>query len=214
MKTETSVLVVDEDAFLSTLLCSVLNNLGFKAARVSSPEAALEYLNNFTPDVLITEFEFVCGSTFQELASRVQQRVTSVGVVILTTVPHPSLLGFEERGIPREYAYLHKARIGDTEEIARAIKAVQKGYVNKSMRHEKSHEFSEVKLSRTQIDAIRLVADGWSNQRIAEERQVAERTVESLLGRTYKALGFTSGDSHQRVLAVRAYLQMCGISRR
>ena len=208
------MLVVDEDVFLSTLLCCVLTNLGFKSERVSNPEAAIEKLNHFTPDVLITEFEFACGSTFQELVSRVQARVAKIGVVILTTVPHPSLLGFEERGIPREYAYLHKARIGDTDEIAQAIKAAQKGFVNKSMRHEKSHTFSEVKLSRTQIDAIRLVAEGWSNQRIAEERKVAERAVEGLLTRTYKALGFSSGDSHMRVLAVRAYLQMCGISRK
>jgi DNA-binding NarL/FixJ family response regulator len=71
----------------------------------------------------------------------------------------------------------------------------------------------EANLTDTQVETMRLVAQGLSNAEIARQRVVTEGAVEVSLRRIARNLGY-SNDSTQniRALIVRAYFEMAGAS--
>jgi DNA-binding NarL/FixJ family response regulator len=63
------------------------------------------------------------------------------------------------------------------------------------------------RLSASQIQALRLLADGKTNQQIAEARQRSIEATESLITRTLAALGLDSNaDINARVFAAREFM--------
>ena len=66
--------------------------------------------------------------------------------------------------------------------------------------------------SPTQIDLLRMIALGYSNERIARERGTGVRAVEQLIHRTYARLGVQGdSDANARVQAVRMYVAAFGM---
>ena len=53
--TKLRVLVVDDETSISNTLVTILNRSGFDAAGFASPVAALEILDSWSPDVVITD---------------------------------------------------------------------------------------------------------------------------------------------------------------
>lgn len=63
-------------------------------------------------------------------------------------------------------------------------------------------------LTDREQEVLGLVAEGPSNQAIADRLVINERTVETYTARIFTKLGLEpSPDSHRRVLAVLAYLR-------
>jgi len=63
-------------------------------------------------------------------------------------------------------------------------------------------------LSDRERRTLALMAEGWTNVRIAELMNLSERTVESHVSNVFSKLGLASTPSdHRRVLAVLAYLR-------
>jgi DNA-binding NarL/FixJ family response regulator len=66
-------------------------------------------------------------------------------------------------------------------------------------------------LSASQIQALRLLAEGKTNQQIAEARQRSIEATESLITRTLSALGLDSdSEINARVSAAREFLVQIG----
>lgn len=65
------------------------------------------------------------------------------------------------------------------------------------------------RLTPKEREVLALVAEGWSNHRIAERLGVTARTVESHTSRIFAKLGLEADPSiHRRVLAVLAHLRV------
>lgn len=65
---------------------------------------------------------------------------------------------------------------------------------------------SEILISKTQAELLQLIAQGLSNQAIAEKRGTTLRAVEALVNRTYEALNLKVNDSRNlRVEAVKLW---------
>jgi serine/threonine-protein kinase len=63
-------------------------------------------------------------------------------------------------------------------------------------------------LTAKERDVLALLAEGHSNERIAERLDVTARTVETHTGRIFAKLGLqTDSTTHRRVLAVLAHLR-------
>jgi DNA-binding NarL/FixJ family response regulator len=61
-------------------------------------------------------------------------------------------------------------------------------------------------LSAKQLEVLKLIADGLSNQQIADARQTSVRAVEGMVSRIFDALGIDVQDAgNSRVDAVKKY---------
>jgi DNA-binding CsgD family transcriptional regulator len=73
-----------------------------------------------------------------------------------------------------------------------------------------SHPLSRI--SKSQLEILRLVALGHSNQEIAAIRGTTLRAVEGLLKRTIASAGIEISDmAHGRVLAAREFMKAAGL---
>lgn len=67
-------------------------------------------------------------------------------------------------------------------------------------------------LTAAQLQVLRLVAEGLSNQAVAERLKISPRSVESHLLAIYRRLGIDGGDANRRVAAVLRFLRETGRS--
>ncbi len=82
-----------------------------------------------------------------------------------------------------------------------ALEAVLRDRVTKEYRHDLSSNRPFANLSQRQIATLRLVAEGKTNQQIADIRGTSTRAVESMLSRIFELLGIDPKGSNARVEA-------------
>jgi DNA-binding NarL/FixJ family response regulator len=93
-----------------------------------------------------------------------------------------------------------------------ALGEVLAGRVSSGHRHDQNPDRPLADLSRMQLEVLKLVAMGKSNQQIAEERDRSLGAVESMLSRIFAILGIdASADGNARVEASRQYMVAAGI---
>jgi DNA-binding NarL/FixJ family response regulator len=110
--------------------------------------------------------------------------------------------------------YLLKDRVGDLDEFADAVRRVGEGgsvldpEVVTRMLARPRHESPMEQLSPRERDVLELMAQGRSNQGIAEKLWITESAVEKHVTAIFEKLGLARGfEDHRRVLAVLAFLR-------
>jgi DNA-binding NarL/FixJ family response regulator len=67
-------------------------------------------------------------------------------------------------------------------------------------------------LTRTQIQVLRMIAQGMSNQQIADARSTSIQAVVRTIGRAMQAIGADAeAEGNARVTAARKYMETAGI---
>jgi DNA-binding NarL/FixJ family response regulator len=113
--------------------------------------------------------------------------------------------------VSQNQAYLRKSQLVDSKELVEAVNAVLKEVDVDRFRHDQNLERPLAALSRRQISVLKLVAEGYSNNQIAEERGTTVRAVEGMVSRIFIALGVDAqGIGNARVEATRLYLNAAG----
>jgi DNA-binding NarL/FixJ family response regulator len=110
--------------------------------------------------------------------------------------------------------YLLKDRVGDLDEFADAVRRVGEGgsvldpEVVTRMLARPRHESPIEQLSPREHDVLELMAEGRSNQGIAEKLWITESAVEKHVTAIFEKLGLERDfEDHRRVLAVLAFLR-------
>jgi DNA-binding NarL/FixJ family response regulator len=110
--------------------------------------------------------------------------------------------------------YLLKDRVGDLDEFADAVRRVGEGgsvldpEVVTRMLARPRHESPMEQLSPRERDVLELMAQGRSNQGIAEKLWITESAVEKHVTAIFEKLGLERDfEDHRRVLAVLAFLR-------
>lgn len=120
-----------------------------------------------------------------------------------------------ERGV-EGYGYLHKLRVGDVEQLVRALREVAAGgsvldprIVETLLRRRSSKPDSPLaQLTAAELDCLRLMAEGRSNQAVADALYVSLGTVEKRIASVFGKLGLgPEPDLNRRVAAVLIYLR-------
>ena len=114
---------------------------------------------------------------------------------------------------PERVGYLLKDRVMDMATMTDALRRLGDGetvidptIVSEVMRRRRSGPAAE--LTEREREVLGLVAEGLSNQAIAERLVINERTVETHTTRIFAKLGLEpSPDVHRRVMAVLAHLR-------
>lgn len=198
------VLVVEDESLLRSLLEANLVSRGFEVQVAADASSANKIVKSFDPDVLVVDIDLGDGLNGLELVSALGRADSTRGYVILSNYS-ASVKNIPE--IPY-ISYLNKQDISNPETLNDEIEGVLRGRA-KDFNHE-----GETRLTALQLDILRMIAEGMTNQQIAEKKKQSTRAVEQLLARTYQAMGLEKGSGQsRRVLAVQYYKQYLRVNR-
>ena len=201
------LIVVEDNAFMRTLITDLLEKEGFEIEIAENASDAVNVAAHFDPDAAVLDVELGHGPNGFDLARILRQANPELGLVFLTNIPEPKTIGVDNKSVPKDAAYLVKEAVGDTDLLLRAVNASLRGRVSADLRQDRAvHELSN--LSRSQLDLLHLAALGLTNAEIAHRRGTTVRAVENLFKRAIEAAEIEVGPGeHGRVVAVRKYIE-------
>ena len=84
-----TVVVVENDDFLRSLIADSLEKAGFNVATAANGLDAKRMIFSIDPDVLILDIDLGHGPTGLDIAAQISMTVPEVGIVFLTDLPDP-----------------------------------------------------------------------------------------------------------------------------
>lgn len=201
------VLVVEDSTFVAGMLTSVLGSRGFTARFAKSALEAKRLLAHFDPDIALLDIDLGDGPSGLDLMTFIRRVYPAIAVVMMTD---RDALAAGMR-LPEGVAFLLKSQVSDPDEIVTVIDSTVRGV--EPVRHEHADN-SLAALSASQREVLRLIALGYSNARIAQERGITLSGAEQAIGRVLRALGVdNAGEVSPRVEAARRYIVAAGVPR-
>lgn len=200
--------IVEDDTLLRSTLTSLL--AAKEAVEVvssgSTGEEIVEQATAGTLDVALLDVHLGDGPTGFDLAKTLRQILPLVGIVFLSSVKDPRLLGYQPVALPRGARYVLKSAVSDIDWLVEQLVQAAADSHDSNIESPPSIPFTEA-----QIDILRLVAAGYSNAAIAKERVVTERAVEVAVSRLAKHLGLReSPGSNQRIHIATTFFRQMG----
>lgn len=211
------VVLADDSMLLREGVARLLTEAGFEVVdQAVNMDQLLEQVAAHRPDVAVVDIRMPPDTDGGIRAARlIRARHPAVGVLVLSQYARPSY-AFEllEDGADR-VGYLLKDRVGDMTELADALRRVGQGgsvldpvVVAQLVGRPRAGHDSVAELSVREREVLSLMAEGRTNQAIAERLFITERTVEKHVNSIFDKLQISlSPKDHRRVLAVLAYLR-------
>ena len=209
------LLVVEDDAFTRTSIVGALAGNGMEV--IDSVGTSAEAVSSFEknkPDAVLLDLDLGYGPTGLDLARAFRLRNPNVGLVMLTTYSDPRLLRAKLPDLPQGTEYLIKSNVGEIKIVSDAIKrAISNASSSKAKTRQPRHDIPRDIQGMTdiQIETLRMVAQGHTNNEIAKQRFVSEKAVEQTIAKIAKALDIPAAtNQNQRVHIARVYFRLTG----
>jgi DNA-binding NarL/FixJ family response regulator len=170
------------------------------------------------PDVVVMDVKMPPTHSLEgiEAAHAIKAERPATGVVVLTQHDDEEYVwALLEHGV-EGYGYLHKVRVGDVDQVVRAICEVAAGgsvldprIVETLLRRRSRKPGSPLAdLSPGELEVLRLMAEGRSNAAIADGLHVSVGTVEKRIASLFAKLRLREEpELNRRVAAVLIYLR-------
>jgi DNA-binding NarL/FixJ family response regulator len=201
-----SVVIVEDDAFLRSLLADSLDKVGFETSTAASAADAKRIIKIVNPDAVVLDIDLGPGPDGFDIAENLRKTSPDVAIVFLTALPDPRFAGRDRRVVTKNTAYLNKHLLDDTNTLVEALESVLTERGVAAFRQHESADRPLVNLSKTQIQVLQLIAEGKTNQQIADARQRSLAATESAVTRTLEALGIDAqAEQNVRVAAAMRY---------
>jgi DNA-binding NarL/FixJ family response regulator len=211
------VVLADDSVLLREGIARLLEDDGFEVlAQSGTAEDLLRHVALHNPDVAIVDIRMPPLFTDEGLraAQEIRRRFPRVGVLVLSQFVEPAyameLLAESAEGV----GYLLKDRVSDVEEFAGAVRRVGEGgsaldpaVVSELVGRRRTHD-PLAELTPFEREVLDLMAEGKSNQAIAEELFVTPGDVDGHVTTIFSKLNLPATEhDHRRVLAVLTLLR-------
>jgi DNA-binding NarL/FixJ family response regulator len=211
-------MLVDDASLVRQGIARLLADEGVDViAQLSDATSLLAAVEADRPDVVVLDVRMPPTHTTEGMQAGVElkREFPDVGVLVLSqhveTRHAVELLSGSHNGI----GYLLKERIAQPEELVDAVSRVAAGgtvidpeVVRTVLATPRSVD-PLARLTEKERDVLELVAEGHSNEEIAQRLAVTTRTVETHTSRIFAKLGLEEDrTTHRRVLAVLAHLRV------
>jgi DNA-binding NarL/FixJ family response regulator len=207
-----TVLVVEDEPFIRGLVADKLKSDGFKVEVAASAAEARKVAANKEIDIVVLDIDLGSGPSGLDLGIALSKIHPELALVFLTHVPEPRIFGIDIRSVPKNSAYLLKERLTDPNVLKDAIEAALRDDVSPDFRDDLKPSHPLVNVSKTQLEVLRMIAKGYSNQQIADARGTSLRAVENLVNRAIAAAGIDAkSKTSARVIAVREFIRVAGL---
>jgi len=211
------VVLADDSVLLREGIARLLEDSGFEiVGQAGNADELLLKVRSYDPQVAIVDIRMPPTHTDEGLkaAHEIKAKHPSVGVLVLSQYVEPGyameLLADSAEGV----GYLLKDRVSDVAEFADAVRRVGEGgsaldptVVSQLVGRRRSDD-PLADLTPREREVLGLMAEGRSNQGIAEALVVTERAVEKHVTSIFGKLRLPAApEDHRRVLAVLTFLR-------
>ena len=211
------VALADDSVLLREGVARLLTESGFEVvAQSGNAEDLLRHVAMHKPDVAIVDIRMPPTHTDEGLraARTIRERFPETGVLVLSQYVESGyaldLLADSAEGV----GYLLKDRVSDVEQFAASVRRVAEGgsaldpaVVSQLIGRRRAHDPLE-ELTPREREVLELMAEGRSNQAIADRLFVTLRAVEKHVTSIFSKLDLpASSEDHRRVLAVLVALR-------
>ena len=215
--TQLRVVVADDSVLLREGLCRLLEESGFDVVgQAGDAEDLMRKVGAHKPDVAVVDVRMPPTHTDEGLraAHRIRAEQPATGVLVLSQyVEEAYALDLLSESTERT-GYLLKDRVSDVDTFTDAVRRVANGgsaldpEVVALLLGRRRREDPLEALTPREREVLGLMAEGRSNNAIAEALVVTERAVEKHVTSIFSKLDLPpTVEDHRRVLAVLAYLR-------
>jgi len=211
------VVLAEDSGLLRDALQRLLSDYEIEVVRaVDTAPALLEAVREEQPDVSIVDVRLPPTFRDEGIRAAIELRRENPSARILVLSQHVEeryardLIAAGTEGL----GYLLKDRVSDVREFTTAIQRVAEGgsaidpTIISQLLGRRRHDSLLDRVTPREREVLELMAEGRSNQGIAERLVISERAVQKHITSIFEKLGLTaSGDDHRRVLAVLAFLR-------
>lgn len=204
------VMVVEDDDFVRGLMSHAISRSGFEVVALPGVVEATRAFGDFDPDALVVDIHLGPGPTGMDLAHSLSSRSPGLAVLAVSNYPSAAAAGVSGE-LPDPFAFVCKSDLDAPEVLLAALESVLTDRTIPVM--ESSGSESPLRdLTPVQIEVLRLMAAGWTNAEIANQRGATQRSVEAMSHRIFSRLGVNDDPRKSpRVEAVKLYTQVFGL---
>jgi DNA-binding NarL/FixJ family response regulator len=210
------LVLADDSVLFREGIARILVEVGFEVVgSAADAQELLEQVAEHRPDAAIVDVRMPPTNTDEGLvaAVRIRREHPGVGVLVLSHhVEASQAVALLEGGAG--VGYLLKDRIADVRDLRDAVRRIAEGgsVIDPEVVAQLLGRRREVdpleRLTEREREILALMAEGRSNQAIADRLVVSGKTVETHVGHVLDKLDLQpASDDHRRVLAVLAYLR-------
>jgi DNA-binding NarL/FixJ family response regulator len=210
------VVLADDSLLLREGIAKLLEDSGFEIVGQSgTAEDLLLKVRSYSPDVAIVDIKMPPTHTDEGLqaAKEIRERHPEVGVLVLSQYVEAGYALDLLQGSAEGVGYLLKDRVADVNEFADAVRRVGEGgsaldptVVSRLVGRRRGEDPLD-DLTPREREVLELMAEGRSNNAIAEKLFVTPRAVEKHVTSIFAKLGLPASEQdHRRVLAVLTLL--------
>ena len=211
------IVIADDTMLIREGTARLLEDAGFEiVGKADDAQKLLRAVALDHPDVAIVDIKMPPTHTDEGLVAAEQIRANhpQVGVLVLSQYLESRYATRLLEHHPEASGYLLKERVSDIAVLADAIRRIHDGecvldptIVARLIKRPR-HRGPLDGLTGREREVLALIAEGRSNQAIADLLVLSPKTVEAHVGRVFAKLGLDeSPDYHRRVLAVLAFLR-------
>jgi DNA-binding NarL/FixJ family response regulator len=209
--------IADDSVLLREGVVRILAEAGFDVVgQAGDADELMLKVRSYSPDVAVVDIRMPPSHTDEGLraAQEIREKHPGVGVLVLSQYIEPAyameLLAESAEGV----GYLLKDRVSDVNEFADAVRRVADGgsaldpAIVSQLVGRRRRDGPLGELTPREREVLGLMAEGRSNQGIAQRLVVTERAVEKHVTSIFSKLKLPAATAdHRRVLAVLAYLR-------
>ena len=210
------VAIAEDTVLLREGIARLLEEAGFEiVGQSSTADDLLLKVRSFHPDVAIIDIRMPPTHTDEGLraAKTIRAEHPDVGVLVLSEYLEPAyameVISDNAEGV----GYLLKQRVSELDDFASAVRRVAEGgsaldpAIVTQLVGRRRRDDPISSLTPREREVLELMAEGRSNQAIAERLVVTERAVEKHVTNIFGKLKLSATpEDHRRVLAVLAFL--------
>ena len=210
--------IADDNLLVRTGIATLLRDAGIEvAAEAATADELIEAVDEHEPDVAIVDIRMPPTHSDEGLraAREIRERHAAIGIVILSEHLEAGVATRVLAESPERLGYLLKQRVTDVEDFVATLRHVVRGgsaldplVVSRLLAANTDGDGPLCALTAREREVLQLVAEGRSNQAIAEQLVITLRSAEKYVSSIFGKLGLPdTGAEHRRVLAVLRFLE-------
>lgn len=184
-----SVVVVEDNALIRSLIANLLEGSNFEVQTAANALDARRAFRVVDPDAAIIDINLGDGPDGFDVAQALRKQNPELAIVFLTSQPDPRFSGKSQDAVVKNAVYLNKSILDGTDALLQALEAALLERDTAKFRHDLLDSRPFANLNKSQLQVLRWIAEGKTNQQIAELRKRSLTATESLIARTLQALG-------------------------